>query len=286
MRRITNLVFAKLSKKGGLGSSLTRSCLIIVSIIFASKVIVWLSPYDPKRTLDASQLLPPSSSHFFGTDSNGMDIFTRIFAAVQNDIVLPIVGVVIAMIIGTMIGVFSGYRSGFIDTTITRFSEGIQAVPLFLLGLTLVAALGSGSFILISLITLVNLPIFFRLTRSITMPLRRSDFVLVAKGSGLSQFRIVTKHIIPNVMIPVVAQFPISCGYGIQIIAGLSFLGIGIPIPSAEWGLMIKDGASLIAYGNWWVSFFPGLAILLTVLFFEFLGKNLSNNYQKWVSGL
>ena len=258
----------------------------VISVIYVlSKAVVWFSPYDPERTIAGSQLLTPSGKHLFGTDSNGMDIFTRIFAAVENDILLPVAGVSLALVIGTIAGVYAGYKGRFLDTVASRVTEGLQSIPLFLLGLTVVAALGNGPTVLIILIAIVNIPIFFRLSRSTTMPLSNSDFVLAARGAGLSDFRIITKHLSPNIIVPIVAQFPISCGYGIQVVAGLSFLGIGIPIPSAEWGLMIKDGASILVYGNWWVSFFPGLAILTTVIFFHVLGRRLSRDYKRWISG-
>lgn len=258
---------------------------VIAFIYGVSQIVVLVSPYDPERTIEKSQLLPPSAKHFFGTDSNGMDIFTRIFAAIENDILIPVVGVSSALLIGTIAGVYAGFKGRYVDTLTSRFTEGLQAIPLFLLGLTIVAALGNGATVLIILIAIVNIPIFFRLSRSTTLPLSNADFVLAARGAGLSDFRIITKHLVPNIMVPIVAQFPISCGYGIQVVAGLSFLGIGIPIPSAEWGLMIKDGASILVYGNWWVSFFPGLAILITVIFFHILGRRISRDYQRWIAG-
>lgn len=258
----------------------------VIALIYGfSRLVVWISPYDPERTIAKSQLLSPSAKHFFGTDSNGMDIFTRIFAAVENDVLLPVAGVSIALITGTMAGVYAGFKGKYVDTLASRFTEGLQAIPLFLLGLTIVAALGNSATVLIILISIVNIPIFFRLARSTTLPLSNADFVLAARGAGLSDFRIITKHLVPNIVVPIVVQFPISCGYGIQVVAGLSFLGIGIPIPSAEWGLMIKDGASILIYGNWWVSFFPGLAILITVIFFHVLAKRISRDYQRWIAG-
>jgi peptide/nickel transport system permease protein len=260
--------------------------LAVIGLIYAvSQLVVWLSPFDPERTIEGSQLLPPSAKHLFGTDSYGMDIFTRIFAAIENDIFLPVAGVSTALVIGTITGVYAGFKGRYVDTFASRFTEGLQAIPLFLLGLTIVAALGNGATVLIILIAIVNIPIFFRLARSTTLPLSNADFVLAARGAGLPDFRIITKHLVPNIMVPIVAQSPISCGYGIQVVAGLSFLGIGIPIPSAEWGLMIKDGASILVYGNWWVSFFPGLAILITVIFFHVLGRRISRDYQRWIAG-
>jgi peptide/nickel transport system permease protein len=249
--------------------------------IFAAVAILapFLAPYDPVRSDLPNQLLPPSLSHWFGTDIYGMDIYSRVLWATRTDFSIALIGVLLAVIVGVPLGALSGYLGGLSDDVLSRISEMIQAIPLFLFALMVFAALGNSSRVLVGVVALVNAPIFLKLTRSVVLPLRSADYVAAARCAGLRPIAIVAKHILPNALAPVSSQFSISCAYAIQITAGLSFLGFGVPIPYPEWGSMIQEGASRIIYGEWWISVFPGLAVLIAVLAFGGVGRQLHRLY-------
>jgi peptide/nickel transport system permease protein len=238
-----------------------------------------LAPYDPVRSDLPNQLLAPSWQHWFGTDIYGMDIYSRVLWATRTDFSIALIGVLLAVIVGVPLGALSGYLGGLADDALSRFSEMIQAIPLFLFALMVFAALGNSSRVLVGVVALVNAPIFLKLTRSVVLPLRGADFIAAARCAGLRPIQVVIKHILPNALAPVSSQFSISCAYAIQITAGLSFLGFGVPIPYPEWGSMIQEGASRIIYGEWWTSVFPGLAVLIAVLGFGGVGRQLHKMY-------
>jgi len=238
-----------------------------------------IAPYDPVRSDLPNQLLPPSWQHWFGTDIYGMDIYSRVLWATRTDFTIALIGVLLAVVVGVPLGALSGYLGGFADDALSRLSEMIQAIPLFLFALMVFAALGNSSRVLVGVVALVNAPIFLKLTRSVVLPLRGADFIAAARCAGLRPIQVVIKHILPNALAPVSSQFSISCAYAIQITAGLSFLGFGVPIPHPEWGSMIQEGASRIIYGEWWTSVFPGLAVLIAVLGFGGIGRQLHRMY-------
>lgn len=238
-----------------------------------------LAPYDPVRSDLAHQLLPPSWQHWFGTDIYGMDIYSRVLWATRTDFTIALIGMLLAVVVGVPLGALSGYLGGLTDDALSRFAEMIQAIPLFLFALMVFAALGNSSRVLVGVVALVNAPIFLKLTRSVVLPLRGADFIAAARCAGLSPIQVVIRHILPNALAPVSSQFSISCAYAIQITAGLSFLGFGVPIPYPEWGSMIQEGASRIIYGEWWISVFPGLAVLIAVLGFGGVGRQIHKIY-------
>ena len=203
--------------------------------------------YDPLRPDPFNPVSPPSAEHWFGTDTLGLDVFTRVLMAT---------------------------RRGWVDMVALRVVEVLQSFPVLLLGLAMFAALGSldifgpvdhGMAVLVLAISMVNFPLYLRQVRSVLLPLTEAEFVQAAKCAGLGARGIVWNHFLPNARGQILALFPLTCAYAIQIIAGLSFIGLGIEPPNPEWGSMIKGGATLIVQGHWWVSIFPGAAIVLSV---------------------
>jgi peptide/nickel transport system permease protein len=251
--------------------------LFVVVAIFAP----WLAPYDPVTADLSSRLLAPSSEHWFGTDVNGMDVYSRVLWATRADFSIAIIGVALGMLVGVPVGAASGYLGGLADDGLNRVSEMVQAMPLFLFALMVVAALGNSRVVLAGIIGFVNAPIFLKLTRSVVLPLKRSDFIAAARCAGLGPLAIIARHVLPNALGPVASQLSISCAYAIQIVAGISFLGLGVPIPEPEWGSMIQQGAGRIIYGEWWMSVFPGVAVLLAVIAFGGIGRQLSRWYGR-----
>jgi peptide/nickel transport system permease protein len=239
------------------------------------------APYNPLQANSAEQLLPPSWQHPFGTDSNGMDVLSRVIWAARVDLLVPLLGVSMGILAGALFGAFGGYLGGFVDEGLSRLAEIIQAMPIFLFALMVVAVLGHDVAVLVGIVAFANFPVFLKLTRSIASPLRGQDFVAAASCAGLGPVSVVVRHVLPNSVGPLGSQFSLSCGYAIQIVAGLSFLGLGVPVPQPEWGSMTQAGAPLILYGQWWVALFPGLAVLVAVVAFDGIGRRLAERYTR-----
>lgn len=221
---------------------------------------------DPLELGAGPTLSPPSREFLFGTDQFGMDIFARVVNAARLDLMVAFSAATLAVLIGMPLGALAAYRGGIFDTITLRISESFQAFPTLLLAMGIVAALGQNIRNLVFIIAAVNVPIYLRLTRSAVLPLVEKDFVLAARCSGMSDARLLRRHILPNVSEVIVAQFSINCAWAIQILAALSFIGLGVRLPTPEWGAMVRGGADYMTYGQWWLSLFPGLAIIVTVL--------------------
>jgi peptide/nickel transport system permease protein len=224
-----------------------------------------LAPYDPLEPKPMNTLSAPSWDHWFGTDNYGFDILSRVLYAARIDFSLALIGVLIGWGIGSLLGASAAYRGGITDFILLRFVEVVQSFPVLLFALALFAAFGGGSRNMVLVIAIVNIPMYLRIIRSTLLPLRTAEFVDAARCAGLNGFIIVIKHFIPNAKGQIFSLFVLSCAYAIQIIAGLSFIGLGVEPPHPEWGSMINAGAGYIMLGIWWPSIFPGLAIVISV---------------------
>lgn len=240
-----------------------------------------LAPYDPERADLTSRLLAPSSTHWFGTDQNGMDVFSRVLWATRTDFAVAFLGVGIALVLGVTVGAASGYIGGWLDGALNRFVEMVQSIPLFLFALMVFVAMGNNRTVLIGVVGFVNTPMFFKLTRSVVLPMKSLDYIAAATCAGLSTPQTIVRHVLPNALGPVASQLSVSCANAIQIVAGLSFLGLGIPVPEPEWGAMIQQGAGRIVDGDWWIAVFPGFAVLLAVMAFGGIGRQLARAYDR-----
>ena len=239
--------------------------LVFLIMIFVVIFGPWLAPYDPLEPKPMNTLAPPSLDHWFGTDNYGFDVFSRVLCAARIDFSLAIIGVIIGGGIGSLLGASAAYKGGIIDFILLRFVEVVQSFPVLLFALALFAAIGGGSRNMVLAIAIVNIPMYLRIVRSSLLPLRTAEFVDAARCAGLNGISIIVKHFIPNAKGQIFSLFVLSCAYAIQIIAGLSFIGLGVEPPHPEWGSMINSGAGYIMMGVWWPSIFPGLAIVFSV---------------------
>ena len=221
---------------------------------------------DPLQLSVGPTLSPPSRELWFGTDQFGMDIFARVVHAARLDLGVAFAAATIAVVLGMPLGALAAYRGGAFDSVLLRVAESFQAFPTLLLAMGIVAALGPSIPNLIMIIAAVNIPVYLRLTRSAVLPLVSSDFVLAARCAGQGDARILRRHILPNVTEVIVAQFSVNCAWAIQILAALSFIGLGVRLPPPAWGALVRGGAAYLTSGQWWVALFPGLAIVVTVL--------------------
>lgn len=239
-----------------------------------------VAPYDPVEVDRGARVQPPSAQHWFGTDQNGMDIFSRLLYGARIDLGVALSAALSAVFIGVPIGALAGYLGGWFDDIFLRLTESVQAFPTLLLGMAVLAALGSSLINLVLVIAFVNIPVYIKLTRSAVLPLRDSDYVHAARCAGNSTMAIIRRHILPNVYGVILAQFSINCAWAIQILAALSFIGLGVRVPEPEWGAMIKVGADYIVFGQWWVSVFPGLTIFAAVLTLNGLGEKIRSTWH------
>lgn len=250
---------------------------MVVALLLMAVFAPILSPYGPTDVDPARRLMPPSSMHWFGTDSFGMDIFSRVLYAARIDLLLAVASAVLAAVVGAPLGALSGYMGGLVDALLQRMIEVIQSFPVVLLAMAILTALGINIMNLVLVIALINMPVYLKIVRSVVLPMRSAEFVEAARCANHSTLSIVIRHILPNTWGPIAAQFSINCAWAIQIIAGLSFLGLGVHVPNPEWGIMVQQGADYIVTGQWWVAFFPGMAMIFAVLALYLFGD--------WIQG-
>ena len=253
----------------------SRSVWLLIFLFVLAIFGPFLMSHDPVGLDSSRRLLPPSTQNWFGTDGFGMDIFTRILYGARTDLLLAFSAAGLAMAFGSILGALSGYLGGWPDNVLQRITEIIQSFPVVLFAMAVLTALGVTLTNLVVVIAVINIPVYVKIVRSVVMPMRSAEFVEAARAAGHGTPAIVFRHILPNTVGPVMAQFSINCAWSIQIIAGLSFLGLGVRVPEPEWGLMVQQGANYIVTGQWWVSFFPGIAIVIGVFAFKLLGDRI-----------
>ncbi|MCW5774017.1 MAG: ABC transporter permease [Rhodospirillaceae bacterium] len=234
----------------------------------------WLVPHDPMAS-SPNQLQPPSLRYWFGTDQLGRDIFSRVLVATRLDFAVALASVVLAFGAGTLAGIAAGYFGGWWERIIGRMVDTIMAFPLFVLAMGIVAAMGNTIANIVLATGIINFPIYARVARAEANVLRNAGFIDAARIAGMSETRILFTQILPNIMPIMVVQISLTMGYAILNAAGLSFIGLGVRPPTAEWGIMVAEGANFIQNGQWWIALFPGLTLMLAVFCFNLLGDGL-----------
>ena len=256
----------------------TLAGLVIVLLVALLALLAPLvAPYAPQAGNAAATLRPPSLSHPFGTDSIGFDIFSRTLYAGRLDLLIAFGAVGIALGVGCLFGAVAGFLGRIVDEVVMRLMDMLSAFPSFILALGVVAALGPSLPNLIFAIALVNVPVYARLLRSRVLTVREAQYVRAATALGLPRWRVLFVHVLPNSWAPIFVQSTLQAGYAILEAAGLSFIGLGVRVPRAEWGVMINMGLQYIVSGQWWITFFPGMAIALTVMGFNLIGDGLQD---------
>lgn len=246
--------------------------IIILLAIFAN-VIADYETVVIKQNL-AERLQAPSSKHLLGTDEFGRDILARMIHGARVSIKVGLLAISISIIAGGILGAISGFYGGLIDNIIMRIMDIFLAVPSILLAIAIVSALGPSITNLMISISVSYIPSFARIVRASVLSIRDQEFIEAARAIGASNTRIILKHIIPNALAPVIVQGTLGVAGAILSIAGLSFIGLGIQPPAPEWGSMLSGGRQYLRYA-WWVTTFPGVAIMITILSLNLLGDGL-----------
>ncbi len=245
---------------------------IIVFLLAASFIVPAVSGWGAEEPSPATSAAP-SLTHLFGTDDSGFDIFTRVFYAPRIDLPTAAAGVGIGLVVGVLLGVLTGAAKGWLGEGVMRVADMIQAFPLFILAIALVALSGNHLSNVILALAVLNAPIFLRLVRSRTVTIREHRYIEAAVALGNSRARILWRHVMPNAIGPAIVQAGISMGYAILTIAGLAFLGVGVQVPTPEWGSMLLTGRNDITTGQWWTEVFPGIFLAVAVIGFNLLSE-------------
>ena len=243
--------------------------IFLLSAIFGNVI----SPYDPSD-MAFDMMESPSWSHPLGTDDLGRDLLSRIIVGTQVSLFVGISTVVLALFAGLILGVLAGYLGGWVDHVIMRYIDLQWAFPNFIIAVYLVAVFGTGLSNVIVAISLAFVDDFARIARGMVLSIKEEQYVAAARTVGVSDIRIMWRHILPNAAAPIIVQATVSISYAILGEASLSFLGLGVDASTPTWGLILADGRSFISRA-WWLGIFPGLAIMLTVLSINFLGDTL-----------
>ena len=255
---------------------LTLMAALILAVLVVCAVFgPVLVPHDPLTTDGTARLMPPSATHWFGTDALGRDLFSRVVVAAQLDLTMAFSAVVFSFAIGLGLGAVAGYFGGWADSILGRLMDTIMAFPLFVLAMGIVAALGNNVLNIIIATIVINLPFYFRFARSEVNVRRDLGYAEAARMGGNGPFEVLFFHIVPNILPAMAVQASLNMGWSILNAAGLSFIGLGVRAPTPEWGIMVSEGAAFIISGEWWTFVFPGMALVLAVFSFNLLGDGL-----------
>jgi len=254
---------------------------IVVAFIVIAILAPILAPYPVQgpSAIVAPKLQPPSLTHLMGTDESGQDVFSRVLWGAQTSLEVMAIGVVLALAIGFPVGLYSGYSGGAVDRIILLVMDSIYAFPGLLLALLVAVMLGKGVFNIGIAITVIYIPLYYRVTRNQTLSIREEPYVEAARGLGARPWTIMWSYIAYNVLVTIPVIFALSAADAILTAAGLSFLGLGIQWPTPDWGLDLSIANTFGDIGNgiWWTSFFPGLMIILLTVGLSFLGEGLND---------
>jgi len=280
------IIFRKTSAMIG---KLTRNRFNLIAVITLAIIFVvgaigpFLTRFSPLDTNAEKRLLSPSGTHFFGTDELGRDIFTRIIYGTRISVGIALISILVAALIGTFIGAFSGFVGRWLDQFIMRSTDVLLAFPTLVLALALAAALGASMVNAAIAIAIVKIPVYIRLARNQALSISERLYVKSSQTNGLKTFWIVRKHIVPNLITPIIVQVSLDIGDAILLIATLGFLGLGAQAPTPEWGAMISTGWNYLI-NQWWYPTFTGAAIFIAVMAFNILGDAMRDLFDPKVA--
>ncbi|QLQ09201.1 MAG: ABC transporter permease [Nocardioidaceae bacterium] len=255
------------SKRSGRRWLLLTPALAVLALAIVGP---WITPYDPRKVV-ARPLLPPSGDHWFGTDDNGLDVFSQVIAAARYDVLIALGVVFFATVGGIAVGLAIGMNEsqggpvGWFARLMSRSVDFIQAIPSMLFGLIAVAFFGASTLSLVIILAVILSPYQIRLVRTEVLQVRGEAYVDAARLAGTSEFRLTLRHVLPNAVRPAMYYMSVIFGVSIMLLAALGFLGVGLPPPTPEWGSMVSRGASGVSSGRWWPAAFPLVFLMTTV---------------------
>jgi peptide/nickel transport system permease protein len=255
--------------------SMKMGCALLGLIVLAAIFAPFISRYSPTALNPLAPLEGPSSKHFFGTDQFGRDIFTRTIYAARIDLIIAFSLVSTAFAIGTALGVVAGWAGGVVDSLLMRIVDVALAFPFLVLVISIVGLRGPGLLSLYIAVSTVSWVFYARLVRSEVRQVRHTEYMLAAQASDFSALRVLGRHLLPNVIIQPIVYASSDLVYALLLGASVSYLGLGVQPPTPEWGQMVQDGSTFIG-AQWWLSFFPGAAVVMTAVAFSLIGDGLA----------
>jgi peptide/nickel transport system permease protein len=248
--------------------------VVVLMLLIASLLAPWIAPHNPTQINAWQVLAPPSTSHWFGTDELGRDVFSRVLYGARISLKVGFVAIGIAIVLGSVVGLVAGYYGGWVDTVLMRCVDIMLCFPAFFLILAIITFLEPSIWYIMAVIGLTGWMGVARLVRAEVLTIREMDYVMAARCIGCSNLRIILRHILPNALSPVLVAATLGVAGAILTESSLSFLGIGVQPPTPSWGNILTSGKDYIEFA-WWLSLFPGLAILVTVLAYNLLGEGI-----------
>ena len=251
---------------------------VLVLVAALALFAPWLTPYPEQGRGEpaiAEKLKPPSAEHPFGTDALGRDILARVLFGARTALIAGLAIQIFAVLFGTALGASAGYLGGWVDDAIMRVTDVFLAFPPLLLAMTVAMVLEPSLLNSILAISLTWWPWYARIARAQAVSVRERAYVRAAQGMGVARATIIRRHILPNMMTPILVQATLDLGAAILTVTALSFVGLGVPPPTPDWGAMISEGRAYVQSGRWWVPAFPGLALFLTIMAFNLLGDGI-----------
>jgi peptide/nickel transport system permease protein len=274
---------ARSERRWGLISLWTGVGIIgVIGLAAITAPVILPAGPDHQHLLDT--LRSPSWSHPFGTDNLGRDIFTRTIYAARTDLMVGLITTYVPLVLGVLLGLIAGYRGGWLETAVMRAVDVVVAFPFIVLVIAVIAIVGPGLLGVYIGITVVGWALYARLTRAEVLVLKEQQFVLAAKSLGYSGSRVMFRHLLPNVIRPNLVFSTLDIVLNILVLASLSFLGLGVQPPAAEWGLMVSDGQTFLLTA-WWLSTMPGLVIVLSGVGFSLIGDGLADRLEQGFRG-
>lgn len=268
---------SRLERRGGLSLSFKIGAGMLAAYFAIAVVALAWTPFDPEVPGVGPSFASPGAVHWFGTDRLGRDVFSQTLAAAPIDLGIVLVAVLSSFVVGTFLGTIAGYFRGAADVVVTRSVEILQAFPALLLALLVVQAMGAGIGNVIVVLAIVGLPNYIRLARAEIMTKRSWQYAEAARLAGANSWRVAFQHLLPNSIGPLIAFTSINASWSVLIAASLGFLGVGLPPGTPEWGALISQGQDAIMSGDWWISLFPGIAIVGLAAAFYLVGDGLSD---------
>lgn len=262
---------------------MTGASLLLLFVILASAA-PWISPYDPSKTESGPPLSRPSRHHLLGTDELGRDVFSRTLHGAKIAITVGLVASGLALLAGSVIGTIAGYYGGWLDSIVMRITDAWLAFPIMILALTMAAVLGPNLRNVVIAIAFVSTPNFIRLARGQALALRERQFVEAARALAVADWRILARHMMPNLLPVLIVQGSLTAGHAILTESALSFLGVGVMPPQPSWGAMLSQAQGFLAAAPW-MAVGPGAAIFLIVMGFNLMGDGLRDVYDPRLRG-
>jgi len=253
--------------------------IMLAALALLAIAAPWVAPHDPEAVEVHRVLGAPDLQHPLGSDVLGRDVLSRIIYALRVSLLVSISAVVASLAAAVPLGLLAGYFGNWVDSIISRSVDMVLVLPAMLLAITFIAILGPGSVVATLAIAVIYLPILARVMRASTLVVTRNDYVAGSRARGAGHMRVIVQHVAPNALGPVIVQASVLCAFALQLEAGLSFLGLGVQPPTPSLGGMLADGRDVLNQAPW-VEIFPGLAIVIAVLAFSFLGEGLRRAFD------